>query len=222
MGSVFYTAAKAAFAIPRFAAIRERVFGMEHVPARGPFILAVSHLSHLEPFFVGALVRPHVRWMSRIEFYRPRVAAAFLNAMDAFPVDRFGNASPAVRTAVRILERGGAVGMFPEGGVAVGRESVLRGGAVKQGVCTIAIQAQTAVVPVVVLGTDALLAVRPWLPIKSGRVDVSFGPSIQPPRRDGRSRRALRAEMAGTLTAAFVDLYRDLLRRTGRRDEDVP
>jgi 1-acyl-sn-glycerol-3-phosphate acyltransferase len=222
MGTVIYNLAKVAFAVPRFAAIRERVYGLEHTRREGPFILAVSHLSHLEPFFVGALVHRPIRWMSRIEFYKPWIAGRFLDAMAAFPVDRYGNAAPAVRTAVRLLGQGELVGMFPEGGVAVGRESVLRGGPMKQGVCTIAIQTQVPVVPVVVLGTDGLLSVKPWLPIKSGRMEMMFGPAITPPRRDGRSRRQLRAQFAGELGAAFVKVYGDLLGRTGLRDEDVP
>jgi 1-acyl-sn-glycerol-3-phosphate acyltransferase len=223
MGSVFYSVARAAFAVPRFAAIRERVFGAEHMPVRGPCLLAVTHLSHLEPIFVGSLVKPHVRWMSRIEFYRPRVAAAFLNAIDAFPVDRFGDAGPAVRKAVQFLKGGEVVGIFPEGGVAVGRESALRGGPIKQGVCTIAIQTRAPVVPVVVLGTERLMAVRPWLPTKSGRVEVAFGRAIRPPARGGGvSRRALRGVMAQELSRAYVGMYQELLVRTGIRDEDVP
>jgi 1-acyl-sn-glycerol-3-phosphate acyltransferase len=222
MGTVFYSMAKAAFVVPRLAAIRERVFGIEHTDRAGPYILAVSHISHLEPFFVGAIVRRPVRWMSRIEFYKPWVAARFLDAMQAFPVDRYGNSAPAVRTAVRLLGCGEVVGMFPEGGVAIGPDSVLRGGSIKQGVCTIAIQTQAPVVPVVVLGTDRLLSVRPWLPIKSGRMDLAFGEALRPPARDGRTRRELRAQFARELTGAFVRVYRGLLEKTGRRDEDVP
>ncbi len=221
MGSTFYTAVKTAFRVPRFACIREQVLGAERTDITGPLILACSHLSHLEPAFVSSVVPRHIRWMSRIEFYRPAWAAAMLNWGGAFPVDRFGNAAPAVRTAVRLLRSGEVVGMFPEGGVALGKDSVLRGAMVREGVCTIAIAAQVPVVPVVVLGTNALNSVKPWLPTKSARVWMAFGEPIAPPARTG-SRRALRKAMTPHVIDGFVGTYQRLLRESGLRDEQVP
>lgn len=221
MGSTFYRAVRAAFGVPRFACIREHVLGAERARRAGPFILACSHLSHLEPAFVSSVVPHHVRWMSRVEFYRPAWAAALLDWGGAFPVDRFGNAAPAVRTAIRLLGGGGVVGMFPEGGVALGPESVLRGAPIRQGVCTIAIQARVPVIPVVVLGTHTLNRVVPWLPTKSARVWMAFGEPIEPPARN-RPRRALRQSMAPRVVDGFVRTYQWLLSESGVHDEQVP
>jgi 1-acyl-sn-glycerol-3-phosphate acyltransferase len=221
MGSTFYRAVRAAFRVPRFICIREQVLGAERARRPGPFILACSHLSHLEPAFVSSVVPHHVRWMSRVEFYRPAWAATMLDWTGAFPVDRFGNPAPGVRTAIRLLDRGEVVGMFPEGGVALGKDSVLRGAPIRQGVCTISIQTQVPVIPVVVLGTHTLNRFKPWLPTKSGRVWMAFGECIEPPPRAG-SRRALRKAMAPRIVDAFVQTYQWLLRESGLRDEQVP
>lgn len=223
MGETFYKVCRALCAVPRAACIRETVLYSERANRKGPLLLACSHLSHLEPLFVGSAVRRQVRWMSRIEFYRPRLAAAFLNRGGAFCVDRYGYSAPAVRTAIRLLRHGEIVGMFPEGGVVEGKASVLRGGPIKQGVCTIAIETQTPVVPVVVLGTHRLNAIRPWLPTRSGRVALAFGMDVNPPRRSEREpRRPLREAMAHELTGAFVRLYHELLTTASLRDEDFP
>lgn len=221
MGSAIYTAVKTAFRVPRFACIREQVLGLDHARRSGPFILACSHLGNLEPAFVSSVVPRHIRWMSRIEFYEPAWAAAMLNRCGAFPVDRFGNPAPAVRTAIRLLREREVVGMFPEGGVALGKDSVLRAAPIREGVCTIAVAAQVPVIPVVVLGTDSLNRVKPWLPTKSARVLMAFGEPIQPPAKGG-SRRRLRREMTPRVIDGFVSAYQRLLRESGLRDEQVP
>ncbi len=93
-------------------------------------------------------------------------------------------------------------GSFPEGGVAKGNQSVLRGRAIKRGVCTVAVE-QVPVVPVVVLGTDTRLnRVGPWLPFRRGQVWIAFGDDVmRTPRSD--SRRADRCRM----TTRLHDLY---------------
>lgn len=221
MGSTFYTAVKTAFRIPRVACIREQVLGLDRARRSGPFILACSHLGNLEPMFVSSVVPRQIRWMSRVEFYKPAWAATMLDWSGAFPVDRFGNAAPAVRTAIRLLHAREVVGMFPEGGVALGKDSVLRAAPIRQGVCTIAVAAQVPVIPVVVLGTDSLNRVKPWLPTKSARVWMAFGEPIQPPANAG-SRRLLRREMTPRVIDGFVSAYQHLLRESGLRDEQVP
>jgi 1-acyl-sn-glycerol-3-phosphate acyltransferase len=223
MGRGFYKLARAWWVMPRAVAIRELVLHRERAERAGPFILAVSHLSHLEPVFVSACVRRQVRWMARIEHYSWWLGRTFLDACGAFSVDRFGRPGPAVRRAVRLLAEGAVVGMFPEGGCAVGGESVLRGGPLKGGVATISIATGAPVVAVIVLGTHTLNQVRPWLPTKSGRVWMAFGNDVAPARpAPGRSRRALRLEMVERIRQEFATTYQRLLSEAGLRDEDFP
>jgi len=175
----------------------------------------------LEPFVVSALVRRPVRWMARVEFYRNWLAAAALNAGGAFPVDRHGNTIPAVRRAVSLANAGEVVGIFPEGGVAQGKNSLTRGGPFKQGACTIAVATRLPILPVVVLGTHELNRVAPWLPFRRAKLWVAFGRDVVPRLRSD-SRREDRLELAGRLGAEFVRTYQELLDHTGLRDSDVP
>lgn len=221
MGTVFYHICKASVRFISIQTLRQTVLDRYQTDRRGGFLLACTHLSHLEPLIVSGIVRRQVRWMARIEFYRRWWAAAILNLGGVFPVDRFGNSLPAVRKAERLIAHGECVGMFPEGGVAKGDQSVMRGAPFKQGVCTISIQTRAPVVPVVVLGTQHLTRVTPWLPFRRGQIYCAFGSEVLPPPRSA-SRRADRSEMSVRLGAEFVRTYHSLLSHSGLRDEDIP
>jgi 1-acyl-sn-glycerol-3-phosphate acyltransferase len=223
MAAGFYNLVKAAFAFPRLVAVRETILNPERADRQGPFILAVSHLSHLEPAFVSCLVKRHVRWMARIEHYNSRPSRTFLDWCGAFSVDRYGNAAPAVRQAIRLLEAGEVIGIFPEGGNATGQSSVLRNAPIKGGAATISIATQAPIIPVVVLGTHTLNAVLPWLPTKSNKVAIAFGPDVTPPKREPQtSRRAQRLQLTSELRTAFVATYKVLLTKASLNDSEFP
>ena len=220
MPAATYSLIKAAFAIPRFAATRERILNKRIATRPSPFILAVSHLSHLEPAFVSAHVRAQVHWMARIEHYNSPLSSLFLRACDAFSVDRFGNPAPAVRHAIRLLRQSKVVGIFPEGGNATGQSSVLRNAPIKGGVATIAIATAAPVIPVVVLGTHKLNQPHPWLPTRSGRVWIAFGNQVALPLSG--SRRARRQQMLPQIQSEFVRTYQSLLAQAQLQDSDFP
>jgi 1-acyl-sn-glycerol-3-phosphate acyltransferase len=217
----FYKTGRLACRFVKAQCVREVVLHAERADRNGGFVLACTHLGHVEPLVAGVLVRRPVHWMARKEHYRRWWAAAVLRRLGAFPVDRGGFSLPAVRRSIRLARGGEVVGVFPEGGVAHGRESVLRGGAFKLGVCTIAIRAGVPVVPVVILGTDKLNSVGPWMPFKRARVWVAFGRDVRPPEQR-MGNRADRARMGERLGAEFRATYEMLLDQMGLSDGDVP
>ena len=183
------------------------------IPERpGGYLLACTHLSHLEPFIVSTILRRKVDWMARVEFYRWGVFRWFLDRFDAFPVNRFGVPVSAIRTAIARARAGRVVGIFPEGGVAMGRESVCRGGPIKRGVCLVSMRAGVPIVPCVMLGTHELTKFEPWLPFRRATLWVAFGEPIYPVR-DAPTHKAGRAIMARQLADAFCSLYRELCDR---------
>ena len=56
----------------------------------GGYILAPTHISHLEPFILSVIVKRKIDWMARVEFFRWRLFRWCLYRFDAFPVNRFG------------------------------------------------------------------------------------------------------------------------------------
>jgi 1-acyl-sn-glycerol-3-phosphate acyltransferase len=214
------------FQIPFFLCVKVEVINASQAEAGG-CILACTHLGHLESPSLSILMRRRIDWMARTEFFRSRAAAWFLRAIDAFPVQRHGVPVRAIRTAIVRARGGRAIGVFPEGGVARGADSVCRGGPIKRGTCLIAMAAQAPIIPVVVLGVESLSRVDAWLPVRRGRLWVIFGePLIPPPFKPGRAaaatRRAQRAEMAEELRRRFMDLYADLRARYQISEREVP
>ncbi len=206
----------------QFAAIHPQVIRPDLPNRPGGYLLACTHLSHLEPFMVSLLTRRSVDWMTRIEFFRYRPFAWYLRAIGAFAVHRQGVPVSAIRTAIARARQGRVVGICPEGGVAIGRQSVCRGGAVKRGVCLIAARANVPIIPCVMLGTYDLNRVGPWLPFRP-RVPIwaAFGAPISP-EPDAPDRKAARADLARKLEQAYVHLYQELLERYGIKDAQVP
>lgn len=197
-----------------------RILHGERVQRRTPFVLAVSHLSHVEPFLVAAVVRRPIDFIARIEFYRYRVLAWMLRRLNAIKVNRTGVAANTIRTAISRLANGRIVGIFPEGGVTRGEASVCLGGPIKLGVAMIANNANVPVIPSVVLGTHELNRVAPWLPFKHAHIWMVFGEPIAPVASDGTraGRRAARAELGGRISAAMQALYRELCQTYDLKD----
>jgi 1-acyl-sn-glycerol-3-phosphate acyltransferase len=217
---VFYWFARFILRCIYFHTLRVRKLGLEAARQPGGWLLACSHVSHLDPFCIGPHLPRRISWMARIEFYRRGWSRALLGAVHAFPVNRQGVPVSAIKTALQRLRRGEVVGVFPEGEMKIGRESVLRGAPIKRGVCLLAARADCPVLPCVILGTERLNAVGPWLPFKHGRIWVACGDFIPPVH--GPNKHAARAEMAARIERALVELYARLRQEYGLEDSILP
>ena len=126
--------------------------GREHIPAEGPVIIASNHRSFLDPFVIATMARRPMYYVAKKEIFVWRWEAWLLNALGAFPVDRGGGDAEMIKTAEAILGRGDIVLMFPEG-------TRTRPGALgkpKRGVGRLALETGAPVVPVAVIGTEAV------------------------------------------------------------------
>jgi 1-acyl-sn-glycerol-3-phosphate acyltransferase len=200
--------------------LRIEALGLEHAQHPGGYLVACSHISHLDPFCVSVVLPREIGWMARIEFYRRRWAAWLLSSVHAFPVNRQGVPLQAIKTALTRLSQGGVVGVFPEGEIKGRSESVLFGGSIKRGVCLLAQRSGRPVLPCVVLGTDKLNAVDPWLPRLRGRLWIACGELIEPVHDPDR--KAARAEMAARIERSLAALYQQLRETYGLDDSVVP
>jgi glycerol-3-phosphate dehydrogenase (NAD(P)+) len=153
--------------------------GREHFPQEGPFILAANHRSFLDPFVIGVMVRRPIYFVAKKELFSGRLQSWVLNALGAFPIDRGGSDQESMATARAILERGDGVLIFPEGTRT--RPGPL--GRAKRGVGRLALETGAPVVPVAVLGTEAVRRgwrVRPHkVRVRAGR-PLTF-PTVQSP-----------------------------------------
>jgi 1-acyl-sn-glycerol-3-phosphate acyltransferase len=154
---------------------RMRRLGIEHVPRTGPVILAANHRSFLDPFVIGTLTRRPVYYVAKRELFSHPVVGWLLNRLGAFPIARGAGDRQAMETARRILERGDAVVIFPEGT----RKRPGPLGEPRRGVGRLALQTGAPVVPVAVFGTEAVR--RGWR-IRPHRVTLRCGRPVSFPR----------------------------------------
>jgi glycerol-3-phosphate dehydrogenase (NAD(P)+) len=171
---VLYRAARAVllpFFLLYFRLQRE---GAEHVPSSGPLLLAANHRSFLDPFVIGALTRRPVYYVAKRELFSKRWQACVLGALGAFPIDRGAGDAEAMATARAILRRGDCVVIFPEG-TRIRTRSL---GAPRRGVGRLALETAAPVVPVAVLGTEAVR--RGWL-VRPRKVRLRCGAPVRFP-----------------------------------------
>lgn len=130
----------------------------------GGAIVVANHISHFDPFFLSFSFRRVIDWMTTEEFYENPFEAAWLRAVNTFPVNRKRPDRRALRIGVERLRAGRFVGVFPDGGIRAGETSILGGVTPKSGAAALARLANVPIIPCVILGTDRLYATRTWRP----------------------------------------------------------
>jgi 1-acyl-sn-glycerol-3-phosphate acyltransferase len=199
---------------------RIRVLGLENTERAGGLLLASNHISHFDPFIISSVVRQKIDWMAMAEFFPLPIVGLFLRAVDAFPAERDRADRKTIRTAIERLKRGRIVGVFPEGGIRDGAQSLLEGAPLRAGASTLAHIAQVPVLPCVILGSDRLYATRSWLPLKRTPVWIAFGKPIE--ILPGLERSAARGRIENELKNAFQNLYSDLREKFRLTSDDLP
>lgn len=87
---------------------RLRVDGVEHVPARGGFVVAANHTSDLDPWPLGIALWPRsLHFMAKHEVWWPPLKW-LIAAVGSFPVRGGEGDAEALATAVRIGYRNSA------------------------------------------------------------------------------------------------------------------
>ncbi|SCZ50288.1 1-acyl-sn-glycerol-3-phosphate acyltransferase [Thiohalomonas denitrificans] len=90
------------------------------LPAEGPALVVANHLSGLDPLvMIAASPRP-LRFLIAKEEYERLGLRALFKAVGCIPVDRAGRPERAFREAVKALQSGEVVALFPEGGIHTG------------------------------------------------------------------------------------------------------
>lgn len=150
------------------AVFRMRFSGLENIPEHGGLILCSNHLSVIDPVFLAVAVKRQIRYMAKSELFDDHggLARRLLYALGAFPVRRNTGDAGSVKTAVSIVEEGGVLGIFPQGGCVRGDVPFRP----KAGIALVASRAQSPVLPACIDGGGTIKPLR--------RVTVRFGPVI--------------------------------------------
>lgn len=135
---------------------RIRVIGIEHVPDRGPGIVAANHVSVLDGVALALVIGRHRRRMTRFltaaEFFAKPTYAWALRLYRQIPIRRGEGDEGALDEAVRTVRAGALAGIFPEGQVNPLPDGPLQRG--RTGVARVALATDAPVVPVGIWGTQ--------------------------------------------------------------------
>jgi 1-acyl-sn-glycerol-3-phosphate acyltransferase len=166
-----YTAARIVLTPPTLLVYRAAALGTANVPATGAVILAPNHFSQWDHFFAGVYLRRKVRFMAKSQLFTNPVITWILHHGGAFPVRRGHHDEEAFITAHAILERGGCLLMYPEGGRS--RSGGL--GQPRPGVGRLALESGVPVIPVAIHGS---MGVRGWKRLRFPKVTIQYGEPI--------------------------------------------
>jgi 1-acyl-sn-glycerol-3-phosphate acyltransferase len=152
--------------------------GREHVPAKGPAIIASNHLSFSDSVIMPLAIPRRVTFPAKAEYFTRKgvlgwVMKMFFLSLGQVPMDRSGGRASAVAldTAVEILNKGELFGIYPEG--TRSPDGRLYKG--KTGVARLALRTGVPVIPVAMIGSDKSLPVGKILPNLRVRPGVVFG-----------------------------------------------
>lgn len=168
------------FLLPRLSKIE--LYGLEHLPDEGPIILAGNHSGMLEVLLLIAYAPRHLELIGAGDIPMDPRYVAFSHLYEYIPINRGNTDSAALRAAVGVLEQGGVLGIFPEGGIWEMERSKAQ-----KGVSWIAGMSQVPVIPVGFGGLGG--AWKRLIRFRFPRLTITFGEPIPAPDLSDRKNR---------------------------------
>jgi 1-acyl-sn-glycerol-3-phosphate acyltransferase len=156
--------------------------GREHLPREGGFIVAVNHISYVDPFLVALFLhtsgrRP--RFMAKHSLFKLPLAGSVLRGAKQIPVFReSADAGKALSAAVQAVHDGQCVVVYPESTVT--RDPDLWPMSAKTGVARLALTTGAPVIPLGQWGAQEVLGYgskRPHL-FPRKRLSLTAGPPV--------------------------------------------
>jgi len=167
-----------------FPYARFDIAGLEHIPTRGQVILVANHRSYFDvaPLAIVAarLGRP-VRFLGKQEIFDVPVLGWVARALGGIPVDRGSGSQTPMLEAEAALRAGEVVILLPQGTIPRGEaffDPVLHG---KTGAARLAASTGAPVVPIGLVGTEAIWPRSSKVPnvLGSHPVTVRVGPPVR-------------------------------------------
>lgn len=176
------------FALSR-AMYRVKLKGLENIPSSGPAVLVCNHLSYVDSIILFGTIRRRTRFIMEDIYYRiPLLNIAFKGARTipiSSPLKSRTTFLKAEQTAVRALQKGELVFIFPEGRLSPAGQII----PFKRGVIRILERQPVPVIPVAIKGlwgsffshggNAAALKGIPRFRLHRRKVSVCFGEALE-------------------------------------------
>lgn len=197
-----YEAVRTVTTIYSWLFFRARGIHAEKVPPEGQAILAPNHFSFMDHFFLGVSIRRKVRFMAKSQLFKPPMQWIYTHG-GVFPVRRGVQDEDAFATAHSVLERGGVIAMYCEGGRSrTGKLSEQP----KRGIGRLALESGAPVVPVAIFGSSH---VRNWRKLQFPKVTILYGDPIRWEQVDAPTREQ-QQQVANEIFSEIKALYAQL------------
>jgi 1-acyl-sn-glycerol-3-phosphate acyltransferase len=154
-----------------------KIEGLEHLPQVGPGIVAANHISFLDSLFIPLVIPRRVTYLAKAEYWDSWKTRWFFDLVGQIPVRRDDSAKAlaALEAGSRVLNKGGLLGIYPEG-TRSPDGSLYRG---KTGVARMALECNVPVIPVGLVGTREIMPKDAKLPHMRGDVTLRFGEPLR-------------------------------------------
>jgi 1-acyl-sn-glycerol-3-phosphate acyltransferase len=175
--------------------MKMEVRGLDNLPSDGPVVIACNHVTNFDVFPMQLSLPRPIFYMAKAELFKFPLMDVALRNLGAFPVRRGEKDAWALRHARRVLENGQLLGMFPEGTRSKGRGL----GVAKTGTARMAIETNSPIVPMVLVGTDGFFQRF----LRRANVTVKLLPLILP--NPGETPLALTDRLMFSMAAALPE-----------------
>jgi 1-acyl-sn-glycerol-3-phosphate acyltransferase len=134
--------------------VRHEVVNAENLPASGPVILLINHVSWADPFLVLAALKRVMFPMAKVETFENPKTRWLLQPYGAIPVHRGAVDLQAIKAAMEVLKSGGMVLISPEG------TRSKTGGLIQaqEGLAFLATRTDAQLVPVAITGSVGIFS----------------------------------------------------------------
>ncbi len=126
---------------------KAKVYGKEHLPKEGGYVVACTHNGYVDILNLGISIFPrHIHFMAKKQLFDVKVLGSLFPKLNAFPVDRDNPGPSVIKIPRQLIKEGKIVGIFPSGTRSSENTEL------KQGAITIAQLAKAKIVPAAYVG----------------------------------------------------------------------
>jgi len=166
---------------------RLKITGQENIPQDSPFIIVANHSSLLDPIILGISVRPKVIFVAAAYLFKMYWLGYLLRKANSIPVQGENDIS-SLKRALKILQQGGVLGIFPEGGVDRQKDDL----PIKAGAAFLATKVGVPIVPIKIKGADKVLPRGAKFIISLNKIEVEIKKPIYCSRQTHKNKEIIK------------------------------
>ena len=115
MKSKFYLMMKLLFGWVFRLWFNPKIIGRENIPSKDNIVIAGNHKSMADPCMVVISTKRVVHFLAKDKFYDKKIIGKFFKYMQCIRVNTKEKDGKALKSAIDVLNKGGVIGIFPEG-----------------------------------------------------------------------------------------------------------